>query len=1120
MTLKARRLVFGIVALVLLCGGCVAATFGTAVPVRGTVSDIALDESRGQLYISNFTAGRVEVMSTSNYSFGTPLTVAGPPSSVALSPDNRYLVVGEYCNLYAAPAPVGGYAIFDLQAGTKREVVLGSPVLAVAFGAGNQALVVTGQSMPATCGTPSGTSTTTAGGQFLLLDPASGGTQVLGVSPAGGLSLPVPFATFPANITYASTGISGDQQTIMILTEVAQGGGGGQGQTGTLTSILYYKVGSGQVNTLNWVASPPFGPRAISVNQDGTRFVAGWILFDLNLAIEGASLAQFPYPLGDYRLGGFAYDYSRNVIYGDIPVTATETPVMHIFDTDNLTVRERIQLPQMIAGRTLFSSDMNTVYAVADEGVMILPVGSLATAPQVAAQQEDVVFLSNTCNSASISQTLNVADLGGNNTPFTLSLPSGTQGIQLSATSGTTPAQVQISVDVTAYQTAKGTTTIPLTINSANSINIPPTVRLLINTRDLNQRGQMVDVPGKIVDILADPVRSRVYVLRQDKNQVLVYDTGTLQQIGPPLRTGNTPVGMAITRDDTKLIVTNDNSQIANVFDLTALGAGASSSAACAGQANAGSVSADCSRGGASAASVKHAAGMTEQRGGIFERGRTHATADFFPDAVGALDPILFPGAYPHSIAVGNGQIWVVVRDVSLPAGLFRVDLSTDFAAPPPSLGIYDNTDLNKVDPGTALASSPSGNSIFLAEPDGNVLLWDAFSGFWIVSRHDLSSLGGAYGALNDDLFVADNHVLDQALSPIALFESTTGSSSGVGVATDPQAGVLAGLRTTVASPSGPGILERFGIDPTNSAFYLQTYNGTAITEAPVTATSLLTPPVGQIGQTILPFTRTLAVPANQNSVILLTQSGLTVLPADFDAALAMPSVSGVVNSADGGTDIAPGSLILISGTNLAPDSAVAGTSPLPSTLGDTCVMVDNTPLPLFQVSPTQIVAQLPNSVGGSETLVIHTPGGLSSPFTLDIAASAPAVLHTAVGDGQTGLPNVIRHDDGQPVDFTNPIHPNQAISIYLDGLGPTVPVVPPGVPSPSNPAAVLATPPVVTLEGVTLTVTFAGLDPGQIGVYRVDATVPYNIASAAQAALVVTEGAASTSLQVRVVNP
>ncbi|MGD0581092.1 MAG: hypothetical protein ABSC08_19485, partial [Bryobacteraceae bacterium] len=100
------------------------------------------------------------------------------------------------------------------------------------------------------------------------------------------------------------------------------------------------------------------------------------------------------------------------------------------------------------------------------------------------------------------------------------------------------------------------------------------------------------------------------------------------------------------------------------------------------------------------------------------------------------------------------------------------------------------------------------------------------------------------------------------------------------------------------------------------------------------------------------------------------------------------------------------------------------------------------------------------------------------------------------------------------------PVHPDQTLSIYLDGLGPTVPVVPPGVPAPSNPPALLVTAPVVTLEGVTLTVTFAGLDPGQIGVYRVDVTVPHNIANAAQAALVITEGTASTTLLVRVVNP
>jgi len=612
-------------------------------------------------------------------------------------------------------------------------------------------------------------------------------------------------------------------------------------------------------------------------------------------------------------------------------------------------------------------------------------------------------------------------------------------------------------------------------------------------------------VPGTIVDILADPLRSQVYLLRQDMNEVLVYNTQTLQPVGTPLRTGNTPMGMALTLDDSELIVTNDNSQIANVFDLNAVGGQSSATAT----------------GSGGGGGVPSAASMTGQGGRILVRHRPRGSADFMANESGASDPILFGSTYPHSIAVGNGAAWATVRAVNPPQALYEVDISAGFAAPPPSLGIYDNTDINTVPPTAVLAASPSGNSMFLAEPNGTVVLWDAFSGFWIDSRQDLSSLGGAYGALSDDLFVADNNVFDQALFPIAQLENASGSSSGVGVAVDPVANELAGLRTTVSAPTAPGTLERFGIDPTNATFYLQAYNGTAITEAPVTAASLESvTPVGQIGRTIMPFTRTLAVAPNQGTILLLTQSGLTVLPPTFDAALAMPVVTGVVNTADGGTDVAAGGLILINGTNLAPMEAVAGAPPLPSTLGDTCVTVDNIPLPLFQVSPTQIEAQLPDSVSGDEPLVVHSPGGLSAPFTLDIAASAPAVEHTAVGDGQTGLPTIIRHDNGQPVDFTNPIHPNETISIYMDGLGATLPVVPPGTVSPSNPPALLVTQPVVTLEGVTLTISFAGLDPGEVGVYRIDVAVPYNIGNADQAALVITEGTASTTLNVRVVNP
>jgi len=74
---------------------------------------------------------------------------------------------------------------------------------------------------------------------------------------------------------------------------------------------------------------------------------------------------------------------------------------------------------------------------------------------------------------------------------------TGTRGITLSASTGTTPAQVQITVDPTVFQNAKGTTAVLLTVTSTAAVNLPPTVRLLINTRDVNQRGQILNVPGK-----------------------------------------------------------------------------------------------------------------------------------------------------------------------------------------------------------------------------------------------------------------------------------------------------------------------------------------------------------------------------------------------------------------------------------------------------------------------------------------------------------------------------------------------------------------------------------------------------------------------------------------------
>src|SRR5258708_13420034 len=79
----------------------VAATFGTVVPIGGHASDIALDESRSVLYIANFTANRIEVMSTADFSIRSSMNVAPQPGALALSPASKFLLVAHY----GTPAP-------------------------------------------------------------------------------------------------------------------------------------------------------------------------------------------------------------------------------------------------------------------------------------------------------------------------------------------------------------------------------------------------------------------------------------------------------------------------------------------------------------------------------------------------------------------------------------------------------------------------------------------------------------------------------------------------------------------------------------------------------------------------------------------------------------------------------------------------------------------------------------------------------------------------------------------------------------------------------------------------------------------------------------------------------
>ncbi len=298
------------------------------------------------------------------------------------------------------------------------------------------------------------------------------------------------------------------------------------------------------------------------------------------------------------------------------------------------------------------------------------------------------------------------------------------------------------------------------------------------------------------------------------------------------------------------------------------------------------------------------------------------------------------------------------------------------------------------------------------------------------------------------------------------------------------------------------------------------TYHGTALTEAPLVTADLTSTPVGLIGQSILPFIRTLAIPADQSSILLLTISGITQLTPNFDAATQIPAISSITNLADGSTAVAPGGLVQIAGAGLAPFAASALGLPLPSSLADTCVTVNSVALALFSVSPTDIKAELPFVPAGPSTVIVRDPGGISSAYGFTILAEAPAIFRTGTAGTQTGLATVIRDDNQELVDFTNPIHPNQTITIYLTGMGTTTPLPALGAAAPANPLDYVDAAPDVSLGTVNLGVTFAGLVPGEVGVYQINAQVPGVVQAGTSIPLTITQGASSTTLAVRVVSP
>ena len=124
----------------------------------------------------------------------------------------------------------------------------------------------------------------------------------------------------------------------------------------------------------------------------------------------------------------------------------------------------------------------------------------------------------------------------------------------------------------------------------------------------------------------------------------------------------------------------------------------------------------------------------------------------------------------------------------------------------------------------------------------------------------------------------------------------------------------------------------------------------------------------------------------------------------------------------------------------------------------------------------------------------------------------------SGVAGSLTGLPTVIRADNNQYVDDTNPIRQGDTLVIWLTGMGLTTPTVAAGSAAPSSPLALASSQPIVTLGGTPLQIEYAGLAPGEVGVYQINVGVPKSVTLGMSQPLVITQGGGATTLNFRVV--
>jgi uncharacterized protein (TIGR03437 family) len=201
-------------------------------------------------------------------------------------------------------------------------------------------------------------------------------------------------------------------------------------------------------------------------------------------------------------------------------------------------------------------------------------------------------------------------------------------------------------------------------------------------------------------------------------------------------------------------------------------------------------------------------------------------------------------------------------------------------------------------------------------------------------------------------------------------------------------------------------------------------------------------------------------------------------------------------------------------GTTTADFNSLPKPIPLPTALGDTQVLINQQPVQLFYVSPTQINLPLSLNLPGTGTVdlrvVSKSTGQIYGATDLAMTTVSPGLFTlSATGSGQVAALN----EDNSVNSPANPLTRGRIIQIFGTGQGLVTNPPDDGVPATGGSLTPLA--PKVLIGSVNADdsdIVYSGLAPGLVGVWQINIRVSTTITAGAAVPLTVSLNSVPTN--------